>query len=150
MENGSVFIVTGPVLTPDLHKLPSSRVSIPELFFKVVLDTNSSHLNGIGFLLANKNNDSSLTSYIVTIDSVQKITGLNFFYLLPDSIEKQVESVVCIPCWSWDGISNNTYSGKQKQLNSVPVQCGGITKSGKRCARTTSCPNGRCFQHGCK
>jgi len=150
MENESVFIVTGPVLTPDLHKLPNSRVSIPELFFKVVLDTNSSHLNGIGFLLANKNNDSSLTSYVVTIDSVQKITGLDFFYLLPDSVEKQIESLVCIPCWSWNGISSKTNSSKQKPLNSTLVQCGGITKSGRGCSRTTSCPSGRCFQHGCK
>lgn len=150
IENESVVIVTGPVLNPNLPKLPKSGVSIPDLFFKVVVDTNLSGLKGIGFLLPNKNKMNSLTSYIVTIDSVQKLTGLNFFYLLPDSVEKQVESVVCIPCWSWDGISNNTYISKQKQLNSILIQCGEITKSGKRCARTTSCPSGRCFQHGCK
>lgn len=39
------------------------------------------------------NQDSSLAPYIVSIDELEKLTGIDFFCNLPDNIEKQVEAV---------------------------------------------------------
>ena len=36
----------------------------------------------------------------VTIDSVEKLTGIDFFYNLPDSIETPIESKLWIETWN--------------------------------------------------
>jgi endonuclease G, mitochondrial len=73
-------IVTGPVLNQKIiKKIGDSRVSVPAYFYKVVLDTLSVKSKGIGFILANEKSDKPLTDFMVSIDSVEQLTGLDFF-----------------------------------------------------------------------
>jgi endonuclease G len=37
--------------------------------------------------------------YVKTVDEVERITGMDFFYNLPDSIENDVESHVELDKW---------------------------------------------------
>src|SRR5690606_29286614 len=98
------------------------------------------NIQGIGFVIPNKSLKEPLQNFAVTIDSVEFLTGINFFVSLPDSIENIVESTLCIDCWNWQ--IKNTKSGTSKTANSV--QCKGITKAGNRCQNQTISFSGYC------
>ena len=94
IDAGQVYVITGPVLREDLPKIPqgTERVSIPELFYKVIIDYEGPEYKGIGFVLPNKKADYRVIDYAVSIDSIEQLTGINFFPNLPDSIENLIEA----------------------------------------------------------
>jgi len=101
IEYDSLFIVTGPVLREGLPYIGENKVSIPEYYYKVILNYTSKRIEGIGFIMANEGSKQPLQNYAVTIDSVQKFTGINFYNKLPKALEKQIEDSLCISCWNW-------------------------------------------------
>ncbi len=107
IENDTVYVVTGPVLTKDLPTIGIDNVSVPKYFYKVVLDYSNPEIKGIGFIFPNASSDKPLQNFAVSIDSVEIFTGINFFPLLPDAQENTIEKNLCITCWSW-GNSKNT------------------------------------------
>ena len=92
-----VFVVSGPVLRDGLPIMEKPNrmndVSIPELFYKVLVDLDSGSPKGIAFLQSNGKNESPTISYAVPIDSVQKITGIDFFSDLDDKLENAIEAM---------------------------------------------------------
>jgi len=117
-EYDTLYIATGPVLRDGLPSIadvisedkkskykPKNKVSVPEYYYKVILHYTSKETKGIGFIVPNKAGlgqaISTIQSYAVTIDSVQNITGINFFYQLPKSQEQHAEKNICISCWTW-------------------------------------------------
>lgn len=91
-ENTPLFIVTGGVLNEQLPVLDKGRnkVSIPQYYYKVALDTE--HGRAIGFIMPNEKCEHPLSYYVCTIDSVEKLTGLNFFYKFDDATEALFEA----------------------------------------------------------
>jgi endonuclease G len=90
--DGSLFIVTGPVLKKGLYKIGVNGVSVPEQYYKIALDWDDSNQAAIAFLLPHKNISDKLENYIVSIDSIEALTGIDFFPTLDDDIERQIES----------------------------------------------------------
>ena len=103
LEYGNVYIACGPIVLNNEHgKLGESRVVIPDKFYKVVLLRKGGEYHGAGFIFHNPPKRNSrlsskpapnrpLQSYLVTIDEVEQVTGMDFFPALPDSIENAVE-----------------------------------------------------------
>lgn len=102
-ENDSIFIVTGPVLKTGLPTIGQNRVSVPDAFYKVVFDYSGPEMKGIAFVMANSRLTGDLMDYAVSIDSVEKLTGLDMFYNLPDEKESLVESTINLKNWLWKG-----------------------------------------------
>lgn len=82
--SSKLFVVTGPVLREGLPKVARARhqVSVPELYWKVAVDPEQ--LKGIAFVMPNQDIKGPIEQYAVTIDSVERLTGLHFFEKLPD------------------------------------------------------------------
>lgn len=99
----SIYIVTGPILVDGLPTIGANEVSIPSKYFKAILRYSSNSVNSIGFILPNKSSSESLKSFVIPIDSLEAITGFDFFYLLPDNIEHNVEKKISLENWSWKG-----------------------------------------------
>lgn len=97
----SIYIVTGPVLTNDLPMIGHDKVSVPKYYYKVILEYNSKGEKGIGFVLTNERSAASLKNFAVSIDSVQHLTGINFFPMLPDEEEKKLEAKADTGKWNW-------------------------------------------------
>jgi endonuclease G len=95
------FIFSGPVLTADLKKLkPGSEVSVPKKFYKVILaQTANGKYEAIGFIMPNLRilRDSML--YAVSVDTVEKLTGLDFYSHLPDAVESATEKSFAPSFW---------------------------------------------------
>lgn len=146
VDNKVLYVVTGPVLENNLPTIGPDKVSVPRFYYKVILDYTEPELKGIGFIIPNASSTISLKSFAVPIDSVEHITGIDFFPTLPDEQERVIEKTICLNCWTWT--STSTHNGKIKNDNkSTSVQCSSITKSGSRCKRMTLNPSGICTQH---
>lgn len=102
----SIYIVTGPVLKEGLPTIGPDKVSIPEYYYKVILEYNSQGTKGIGFVLKNEASAATLKSFAVSIDSVEHVTGIDFFPKLPDNEENKIEADPTIDQWKWTRKNN--------------------------------------------
>lgn len=78
------------------------KLIVPKYFFAAILMKNSLGYRAIGFWFEHTNvyhGDDSLTQYAVSIDELEKKTGIDFFCNLPDDIETRVESSYATLPW---------------------------------------------------
>jgi endonuclease G, mitochondrial len=101
VEYGDLCIVTGPLLSHGLPVIGIHQLAVPEYFYKVVAEIKPSHSKGIGFVMRNEKSGERLQQFAISIDSVEKLTGINFFPLLTKEQEKAVEAKVDLKSWSW-------------------------------------------------
>lgn len=156
VENESIYVVTGPILKKDLQTIGANKVSVPEKYYKVVLDYKEPNLKAIAFILPNESSKESLTKYVVSIDSVEKLTGIDFFPKLENKEEERIEKTTCISCWTWNVVAPSSTSTNKSTVKKsvqseerlkVSVQCKGTTKAGNRCKNKTLNASGKCYLH---
>lgn len=85
MVQDGVYVVTGPILTNNLNTIGKNKVSIPNYYYKILVDNDMD--KAIGFLMKNEKTSLPLDSFVVSIDSLEKLTGMDFF-----SIHEEIES----------------------------------------------------------
>lgn len=145
-----IYVVTGPVFTPNMPSIGPNKVSVPTSYYKVILDMNPKAPKAIGFLLLNESSQLELSSFALSVDSIEQVTGINFFWLLNDELEEKLESHLCISCWDFETVI--TQEAIDEKLPSTPsvtssVQCKGITQTGNRCKNKTTSASGFCHLH---
>ncbi|WP_305983084.1 DNA/RNA non-specific endonuclease [Roseivirga thermotolerans] len=101
-ENGVVYVVTGPVLKSGLKSIGPNKVSVPEYYYKIVLDIDRPEIKAIAFLMKNEKSSNELSSFVVTIDEIERLTRLDFFPSIPDELENMLESTVMTSRWNFD------------------------------------------------
>ena len=95
---GRLVIFTGPVLDGGMKKIGKHHdIAVPTAFYKVVYSPDQKR--AIAFLFDNEPAPNSWTNYAVTIDEVERRTGINFLASLPDDVESTVESKQNIKSW---------------------------------------------------
>lgn len=55
----------------------------------------------IAFIIPNEGSKASLQQIVVTVDAVEKETGLDFFPLLPAKKQAELECTIMIDAWEW-------------------------------------------------
>ncbi|HEY3369340.1 MAG TPA: DNA/RNA non-specific endonuclease [Prolixibacteraceae bacterium] len=143
IENNSILVVTGPVLKKGLKTIGPDHVSVPDLYYKVILDNHEPSIKGIAFLIPNASQSLGLQSFVASIDSVESVTGIDFFPRFPN--EDKIERTSSIEQWSWT--STRTTNTLTANKASISVQCNGITKAGNRCRNKTLNLSGYCYLH---
>ena len=98
---GSLYIVTGPVLEKGLPVIGPNKVAVPERYYKIILDYHPQRPKMLAWLMPNKASSESLRFYVVPTDSVETLTGIDFFPALPDSLEVALESTKQTNLWDW-------------------------------------------------
>lgn len=99
IANDNIYVVTGPVLNKTFKTIGPNKVSIPEYYYKIVLDIQKPDIKAIGFLMKNEKSGASLQSFVVTIDSIESLTGLDFFPSMPDDMENALEGSKMTNSW---------------------------------------------------
>jgi endonuclease G len=94
-----VYIVTGGVLKKGLKSIGDERVSVPEEFYKIVLDASGGNYKAIAFLIPNKPTTKSFYDYVTTIDVIEDKTGIDFFPNLSEAIQNKIESRIDLKAW---------------------------------------------------
>lgn len=93
VRDKGLYVVTGPVLKRGLPTIGTkNQVAVPGHFYKVILYCNNPDIRMIALLLPNKGSESSLKQFVVTVDEVERMTGIDFFPKIPDDLEKKLES----------------------------------------------------------
>ena len=92
IADSAIVIVCGPIIGKQPQTIGKNRVTVPEKFFKVVLAPYAKPMRAIAFLFDNQRAVAPLPSYVVTVDSIEHLTGMDFFSTLPDSIENKIEA----------------------------------------------------------
>ena len=94
-----LYVVTGGVLTDDLKTIGKEKVSVPNYFYKVLLSKDGTQM--IGFLVPHENSNQPLYEFVVSVDEIEKMTGIDFYPNLSDEIENQLESQSDYKKWSF-------------------------------------------------
>ncbi len=95
----TIYVVMGPILEKGLQKIGTNQVSVPKRYFKIVIDDDPTHPHAIAFLMANRNSYLSPENYVVSIDEIEALTGIDFFPELDDEIEEALESQINKSTW---------------------------------------------------
>lgn len=154
-EYGEVIVISGPVFEKNMRTMGEDRIPIPNFFYKIIIRHQDQTYKAISFILPNVTTQiNGLQNYVCTVDSVEKITGLDFFTDLPDNLEKQFESVSNLKDWNFKHhVSSSVVENKHKSENdsvktkTVSFQCSAKTKKGKRCKKMTTNTSGYCETH---
>ncbi len=87
-----LYIVTGPVFYDGVKKtIGKNKVAVPDAFFKVLL-SDSARPKCIGFIYPNKRGHKDMNEYLRPVDEIERITGIDFFPLLDDEVERVAEA----------------------------------------------------------
>lgn len=145
IEYDSLIVITGPVLEAGLKTIGTNKVAVPNYYYKVILDATSSEVKAIGFILPNQASSGNLQQFVVSVDSVESFTGIDFFHMIPDKFEELIEKTYCIDCWSW---SITSLSDEVEMIQPAKTeQCKAITPNRIQCAHFTSNTSGLCDTH---
>lgn len=97
---GRVWIACGPIFDcGEYGAIGENRVKVPDGFYKVVLARDGDGCRAVGFLFRNRAGHKPLRSYAVTVDSVEVVTGQDFFCNLPEALQRAAESCADTAFW---------------------------------------------------
>jgi endonuclease G len=97
LGNSGLYVVTGPILSSSCGSLKES-ITVPCAYYKIVFKEGSQP-KMLGFVLSNAGASGSLQAFAVSVDEIEKKTGLDFFPQLENTLEQSLESKVNLTGW---------------------------------------------------
>ena len=97
-----VYVITGGVLNSSLKTIGKEEVSVPNYFYKILLDNSNGQYKMIAFLVPSKKSNKPLYDFVVSVDRIEKMTGIDFFPKLNDKIENSLEKSSDYKAWSFN------------------------------------------------
>lgn len=95
-----VWVVTGPIYGKEVERLESG-VAIPEAFYKIIVDEKDGKLRALAFIFSQESKRRQWPRrQLVSIDTVEQFSGLDFFQKLPDDMEEKLEEQSATRLWS--------------------------------------------------
>ncbi len=98
-KNGTHFVVTGGVLTNGLTEIGDEDVDVPDYYYKIVAKGINEDLKVLAFLMPNKPSTKKINEFIVSVDSIEELTGIDFFQELPANAENELERKIDQNSW---------------------------------------------------
>ena len=108
-EKKQFYVITGPVLHEGLPEIERSanKLKIPELHYKIIVDASTENPRGMAFLMPNKKCEERLSSYVISIDSLERLTGIDFFSTMPTELETKIEQTADFNAWKTQGVDGD-------------------------------------------
>nr|WP_299342906.1 DNA/RNA non-specific endonuclease [Allomuricauda sp.] len=98
---GDLVVITGGILEPSLEEIGEEDVDVPEAFFKIVIRHSGQSVQIVSFLIPNEESNRSLEDFLVTVDELEKSTGLNFFEKQTTEWQEKMESSIIQSDWKF-------------------------------------------------
>ena len=96
----SIYVTTGPVLELNLSSI-GEGVSVPKYFYKSLVGFRDSRALSIAFVLPNEGSRKELQEFVISVDSLENLTGIDFNSKLHSNLQSPLENSVCMNCWKW-------------------------------------------------
>lgn len=97
-RNEDIMIVTGAVLSGGQY-IGSNDVLVPDAYYKIIYAPQRQVM--IGFLMPNEKSGRPLQHFVVPVDRIEDVTGINFFAAMNDATEEPMEGKATPAAWTW-------------------------------------------------
>ena len=74
-----IYVVTGGILKDSDKIIGTEKVTVPKCFYKIILTKTGKEHKAIAFLIPNEDSKKSLYDFVVPIETLEKMTGIDFF-----------------------------------------------------------------------
>ena len=98
-RDSALLVFTGPVVNEGDTTLASGRVTVPSAYYKVIMAPCVRPRRAIAFIYPNGHSGGRLQKYAVSVDEVERRTGLDFFPTLTQKEQERLESRVSLDVW---------------------------------------------------
>ena len=88
---GTLYIFTGGVLESGLEEIGHEDVNVPDAFYKIIARKKGDKIYTLSFLMPNKPQFTSLRNFVVSVDEIEKETGIDFFAKLSEKQQSAFE-----------------------------------------------------------
>jgi len=99
IQYGKVYVAVGGVLEDDLPVIGENKVSVPNYFYKAILDYENK--KGIAFIMENTTLSGDISDYAVSIDEAEQRSGLDFFTFVPEDEQNRIENSFELTDWNF-------------------------------------------------
>lgn len=99
LRDSALLVFTGPIVNESDSSITGSQITIPSHYFKIVMAPCVRPVRVIAFIYPNSHCGGALSRYAVSVDQVEHLTGLDFFYLLPTVKQQHLETTVNLDAW---------------------------------------------------
>lgn len=99
VEYSMLYVVTGPIFKDNIGVIGEEKFTVPGYYYKVLFDGQS---RMIGLIFQNESSSKSLDQFVVTVDEIEKDTGIDFFSGLEDNLENRLEGTLDIDNWTFN------------------------------------------------
>ena len=96
-----IYVVTGGILQKGLPTIGSEKVAIPNYFYKILFCNYQGKNKMVAFLIPSVNSKEPLYKFVVSVDSIEKMTGIDFFPQLNDTVESELELKSDYKAWAF-------------------------------------------------
>ena len=96
-----MYIVTGGILKNNLKTIGRESVTVPNYFYKILLDNSNGKTKVIAFLVPHRESNKPLYEFVVSVDEIEQLTGIDFFSQLEDEKESRLEANTNYKNWSF-------------------------------------------------
>ncbi|WP_394363715.1 DNA/RNA non-specific endonuclease [Cellulophaga lytica] len=83
-----------------MDEIGDEDVAVPNYFYKIVAKGKGDNLKVIAFLFPHKESKKELSSFVVSVDKIEKETGIDFFEALPKQTQDKLEAKVNVTNWA--------------------------------------------------
>lgn len=97
LEFDGLDVATGPIFKDNLAKIGNNQVTVPGYYYKVLYSEKKQIM--IGLVLKNEASSKNLDQFVLAVDSLEKLTGIDFFSGLDDKLENQLEVKISVNEW---------------------------------------------------
>lgn len=125
-EFGKIWVICGPIFhdkTPQMwlgeKEKNEKMVAVPDAFYKIIIrkDSNATLLDVMAFIYPHaipQSDNRKVSSkkgyphkkFLVSVDEIEQLTGLNFFTTLSDSVQNAIEKDAASDVWKDPGEYN--------------------------------------------
>lgn len=100
-KNNGVFVITGGILENNLKTIGEESVSVPNKFYKIILNNTDGKIKMLAFLMPHRESKQPLYKFVVSVNKIEVLTGIDFFKELDDNLEEKLESSSSYKNWSF-------------------------------------------------
>lgn len=98
----TTYIVKGTSIDYAILETGTYGVQIPKFYYSTILSYKNGQYKAVGFYIEHKYDKSkNMKACAMSIDDLEKKTGINFYHNLPDEIETVVEANYKESDWAW-------------------------------------------------
>ncbi len=87
----TLYVVTGPVFLNNLGSIGKDSITIPGYFYKVLLRKEGNKFYSMAIMMPQLGATDNFRAYVIPVNALESITGIDFFPALDNHIENRVE-----------------------------------------------------------